>query len=64
MGFREDENRCRVDNTQANLATIRRMALNLLKQEKSEKVGVETKRQIAGWSTDYLKKVLRAGSTT
>jgi predicted transposase YbfD/YdcC len=62
MGFREDENRCRVDNSQANLATIRRMALNLLKKETTEKVGIETKRQMAGWSPEYLEKVLRAGA--
>ena len=33
-------------------------ALNLLKQETSAKVGVATKRHMAGWNHAYLFKVL------
>jgi len=36
-----------------------RIALNLLKQEKSVKVGIKSKRLKAGWNPDYLLKVLQ-----
>lgn len=58
MAFREDGSRIRKDHTPANMATIRRVVVNMLKQEKSEKVGVENKRRIAGWDHKYLEKVL------
>lgn len=41
-----------------NLAIIRHIALNLLKQEKTAKNGVKNKRKRAGWDKDYLLKVL------
>ena len=55
-----DEDRCRVRTGHAdqNLAVIRHLALNLLKQERSAKVGIEAKRKKAGWNFDYLMKVL------
>ena len=58
VGFREDKSRIRKDNTPSNMSTIRRVALNMLKQEKTEKVGIENKRKIAGWNVNYLEKVL------
>lgn len=58
VAFREDESRARVGNSQANLSLIRHIALNLLKQEKSKKVGIAAKRKLAGWSNEYLLKVL------
>ncbi len=39
-------------------AIIRHIALNLLKQEKTLKVGVKNKRKNAGWDEQYLLKVL------
>jgi predicted transposase YbfD/YdcC len=58
IAFREDE--CRVRNGYAaqNLATLRHIAVNLLKQEKTAKVGVKSKCLRAGWDEDYLLKVL------
>ena len=58
IAFREDDSRVRKDNAPENLAMLRHIALNLLKQEKSLKVGVKAKRKRAGWDNDYLMKVL------
>ena len=61
VGFREDDCRVRKDHAPENLAVIRQIALNLLKQEKSAKVGIQTKRLMAGWDHSYLAKLLECG---
>lgn len=58
MAFREDESRVRKDHAPENLALLRHIALNLLREEKSSKVGVKNKRLKAGWDNRYLAKVL------
>jgi predicted transposase YbfD/YdcC len=58
VAFREDESRIRKGNGAENFALLRHIALNLLKQEKSSKVGVKIKRNKAGWDNNYLLKVL------
>ena len=58
MGFREDESRVRKGNSAENLSILRRMAMNLLRQDKSVKVGIEAKRKRAGWDDKYLLKIL------
>jgi predicted transposase YbfD/YdcC len=58
MSFGEDRCRIRKGHADANFAIVRRMALSLLKNEKSQKVGVKTKRLTAGWNDDYLEQVL------
>lgn len=58
MSFGEDRSRIRKGHADANFAVVRRMALSLLKNEKSQKVGVKTKRLTAGWNDDYLGQVL------
>lgn len=60
IAFREDDSRVRKDNSPENLAVLRHIALNLLKQDKSLKVGIKAKRKRAGWDNDYLMKVLSA----
>ena len=64
MTFREDDCRVRQGYAAQNLATIRHIALNLLKNETSVKRGLQTKRQRAGWDHAYLAKVLAVGQTT
>jgi predicted transposase YbfD/YdcC len=58
MSFGEDRSRIRKGHADANFAIIRRTALSLLKNERSQKVGVKTKRLTAGWNDEYLEQVL------
>jgi predicted transposase YbfD/YdcC len=59
MAFREDECRIRKDNAPINMATLRHIALNLLKQENSgKKKSIHTKRLLAGWEHDYLLQII------
>ena len=58
VAFREDGSRVRKGNGAEMLASVHRMALNMLKQENTLRVGVAAKRKKAGWETQYLLKVL------
>jgi predicted transposase YbfD/YdcC len=55
--FREDANRVRERTAAANLSVVRRLALNLLKQEET-KMSVAKKRFAAALDTDYLEEIL------
>jgi predicted transposase YbfD/YdcC len=58
MAFREDESRVRTGDAAENFAVLRRIALHLLQRESTARCGVKAKRLKAGWSEDYLLKVL------
>jgi predicted transposase YbfD/YdcC len=58
MSFGEDACRIRTDHGAQNFAVLRRIALNLVKQEKSTKASVKARRKRAGWSTDYLQLLM------
>lgn len=58
IAFREDESRVRQGHADQNLALLRRLALNLLRQETTSKMGVKAKRLKAGWDDAYLLTIL------
>lgn len=57
--FRQDEGRARVRHAARNLTTLHHLALNLLRQETTVRVGLQAKRHKAGWDHAYLLKVLQ-----
>jgi len=58
LAFDEDSNRTRIGCSGANFAVIWHIALNLIKSEKTAKVGVKTRRLMASWDNDYLLKII------
>ncbi len=58
IAFREDESRMRKGNSAINFSVVRHIALNLLRHEKTSKIGIKNKRLKAGWDNGYLLKVL------
>ncbi|WP_245737452.1 ISAs1 family transposase [Xenorhabdus japonica] len=61
VSFGEDSRRLRSGHAAENVALMNKIALNLLKNEKSVKIGVKTKRQKAGWDNGYMMKILTVG---
>ena len=56
--FREDQSRARSGYAAENLATLRRLALNLLKRETTKKRGIKGKQLNASWDHAYLLRLL------
>lgn len=58
VSFDEDGCRIRKDHAAYNMATLRRLALNLLRKDTQHKRGLKTRRHRAGWDDDYLLRIL------
>lgn len=54
----EDRSRVRTGHAAANLATLRRLALNLFKQDRTKKRGIKGKQLNASWDHAYLLRLL------
>ena len=61
VSFDEDNCRLRSGNAAANFSFLNKIALALLKNEKTAKMGIKSKRLTAGWDEKYLMKVLTIG---
>ena len=62
--FGEDANRSRKDHSAANLAVIRRMALNLLRNDSDTKRSLRRRKMRAAFSDDYRSGLLFGNATT
>jgi predicted transposase YbfD/YdcC len=62
VAFDEDRSRVRLGNAAENMAVLRHIAVSLIQQEKTAKMGVKNKRLAAGWDNNYLLKVLSTGA--
>jgi predicted transposase YbfD/YdcC len=58
VAFREDDCRVRLGHAAENFAVLRRIALNLLRQDQTVKAGLKAKRLTAGWDESYLQHLL------
>src|SRR5208283_1189775 len=58
VSFNEDQCRIRKGHGAENFSRLRRIALNLLQRDTTRKVGIKTKRLVAGWDEDYLLGLL------
>ncbi len=54
VSFNEDQSRLRKGHGAENYSRLSRIALNLLKRDRSVKAGIKGKRLNAGWDHDYL----------
>lgn len=59
VAFNEDHSRKRARNAAQNFSLLNRIALNLLKSDRTAKVGVRGRRLKAGWDNNYLLKILK-----
>ena len=58
VGMGEDDCRISRRNADENFAVLRHIALNLLKQNKTQKCGIKAKGKLCCWDNKYLLKVL------
>lgn len=58
VSFSEDDCRIRKGHGAENFSRLRRIALNRLQMDTTRRVGIKTKRLVAGWDHDYLLALL------
>lgn len=60
VAFLEDQSRVRTGYAAENMATVRKVAHNALRNSVSRKGGIKAKRLQAGWDNRYMEEILRA----
>jgi predicted transposase YbfD/YdcC len=58
VGFGEDYNTTRDRRAAQNFSVVRKLALNILKADTSNKSSLKAKRKKAGWNNEYLLKLI------
>lgn len=58
VAYGEDQSRMREGNSAENFSILRRITLNLLKQDRSVKAGIKGRRLMSGWDDAYREKLL------
>jgi len=58
LAFGEDASRKRKANAAQNFSILNKIALNLLKKDKTTKIGIKSRTLKAAWSNQYLLKIL------
>lgn len=58
VSFGEDQCRKRAKNAAQNFAVLRKIVINILKQERSTKKGIKRKMRMAGYRQDYFLQIL------
>lgn len=61
VAMKEDECPIYREDAAANLATVRHIAINMLRLEDSKQAGIKRKQKMAAMNTDYLETVILAG---
>jgi predicted transposase YbfD/YdcC len=59
VAFREDERQMRAGYAAENFVALRHIALHLLKQGNRIKLGIKSRRKVAGWDENYLLELLK-----
>lgn len=59
VSFNEDASRIRQGNAAENFSRLRRLALNLLRQDKTLKIGLKAKTKACSWDHQYLMHILK-----
>lgn len=58
VAYGEDQSRMREGNSAENFSILRRLTLNLIRQDKARKTGIKNCRLKAGWDDAYRQKLL------
>jgi len=56
--FQEDQSRIRRDNGGQNMAVLRHLAMNLLRQDQTKRLSLRMKRKRAGWDESFLAQLI------
>jgi predicted transposase YbfD/YdcC len=60
--FGEDDNRSRLDHAAENLALIRRMVMNIIRQDDRKDTSLKQKRNQLAWDFDYFLQIIADGA--